>query len=264
MTTDLIRNPMKEKLARGETVASMIVRVVRSVEIVRIAKAAGFDSLYVDLEHNSFSLDATGQICMAALDAGITPLVRVPSNTPDYVSRVLDGGALGVIAPHVANAAEARAVVAAAKFPPFGSRSFGGVAPHLQYQSLPPVESNAAMNAATQVVAMLESKSGLENIEEIVAVEGVDMILIGTNDLCSELGVTGQYDHPSIEAAYRRTIAAAQQHGKHVGVGGLGGRPDLAEKFVRLGARYVSAGNDLGFLLQSATAAARAVHAIAP
>jgi 4-hydroxy-2-oxoheptanedioate aldolase len=258
----LIRNHVKEKLARGETVASMIVRLVRTTEIARIAKTADFDSLYVDLEHNSFSLDTTGQICMAALDAGITPLVRVPSNTPDYISRVLDGGALGVIAPHVASAAEAKAVVDAAKYPPFGARSFGGPAPHLNYRSLSAVESNTAMNAATMVVAMLESKPGLEAIEEIVAVEGVDMILIGTNDLCAELGVTGEYDHPLIQAAYARTIAAASKHGKHVGVGGLAGRPDLAEKYVRQGARYVSTGADLSFLLQAATATAQAVHNI--
>jgi 4-hydroxy-2-oxoheptanedioate aldolase len=257
-----IRNHMKENLLRGETVSSMIVRLVRSVEIAYLAKAAGFDSFYVDLEHNSFSLDTTSQICIAALNAGITPLVRVPSNTPDYISRVLDGGALGVIAPHVANAAEARAVVDAAKFPPFGTRSFGGLMPHLHYQPLSPVESTATMNELTTVVAMLETKAALECVEEICAVDGVDMILIGTNDLCGDFGITGQYDHDLIQQAYLKTIAAARKHGKHVGVGGLANRPDLSEKFVQQGARYVSTGNDLGFLLQSAKLHARAVQDI--
>src|SRR5215471_20485319 len=97
---------------------------VRDIEIARIAGTAGFDSLYVDLEHASFSLETTGQICMAALEAGITPLVRVPSVAE--VSRVLDAGALGVIAPHVQSADDARAYVAAAKFPPLGHRSAAG------------------------------------------------------------------------------------------------------------------------------------------
>src|SRR5271169_4268634 len=96
---DVLRNPMKEKLARGEVVASMTVRLVRGIEVARIAKTAGFDSLYVDMEHSSFSLETTGQICMAALEAGVTPFVRVPGVAE--VSRVLDGGALGIIAPHV-------------------------------------------------------------------------------------------------------------------------------------------------------------------
>ena len=82
---DILRNAVKEKLARDEVVASMTVRLVRSVEIARIAKTAGFDTLYIDVEHSSFSLDTTGQICMAALEIGIAPFVRVPANTPDYI-----------------------------------------------------------------------------------------------------------------------------------------------------------------------------------
>src|SRR4051812_49949589 len=107
-TTDILRNPVKEKLARGEVVASMTVRLVRGVEIARIARTAGFDTLYVDVEHSSFSLETTGQICLAALEAGIAPFVRVPTGRPEHVSRVLDGGAPGVIAPHIGPAAEAR------------------------------------------------------------------------------------------------------------------------------------------------------------
>src|SRR5215472_144074 len=122
----MARNTVKEKLARDEVVASMTVRLVRTIEIARIARTAGFDTLYVDLEHSSFSLETCGQICMAALEAGIAPFVRVPANTPDYISRVLDGGALGVIAPHIRSADEAKAVVRAAKFPPLGERSNAG------------------------------------------------------------------------------------------------------------------------------------------
>src|SRR6202165_3138857 len=116
--SDVLRNHVKEKLARGEVVASMTVRLVRTIEIARIARTAGFDSLYVDLEHSSFSLETCGQICMAALEAGIAPFVRVPANPPGYIARVLEDGALGVIAPHVHSADEAKAVVRAAKFAP--------------------------------------------------------------------------------------------------------------------------------------------------
>src|SRR5471032_905359 len=98
---DIVWNNVKEKLARDEVVASMTVRLVRHIEIARIAKTAGFDTLYVDVEHSSFSLDTTGQICMAALAVGIAPFVRVPSTRPEHVSRALDAGALGVIAPHI-------------------------------------------------------------------------------------------------------------------------------------------------------------------
>src|SRR2546425_12061484 len=123
---DIVRNPVKEKLARGELVSSMTARLVSSIEIVRIAKSAGFDSLYIDLEHSSFSMETTNQICVMALEAGIPAFVRVPANTPEYISRVLDGGALGESAPGVRPAEEARAVDAAERSPPLRERGLSG------------------------------------------------------------------------------------------------------------------------------------------
>jgi 4-hydroxy-2-oxoheptanedioate aldolase len=256
----IVRNSVKEKLARDEVVASMTVRLVRSVEIASLAKTAGFDSLYVDVEHSSFSLETSSQICIAALSAGIAPFVRVPSTRPEHVSRALDGGALGVVAPHIGTPAEARAVVAAAKFPPFGERSMGGALPHLEYRALPPAEANEAMNEATMVIVQFETADALERADEIAAVEGVDLVLMGTNDLLADMGLAGQYEHPRVREAYEQTIAACRRHGKHVGVGGLATRPQLAAEFVRMGARYVSAGTDLAFLLAAMTERARQVR----
>lgn len=261
---EILRNNVKEKLARGEVVSSMMVRLVGGVEIARIAKTAGFDSFYIDMEHCSFSMETIGQVCMAAVETGITPLVRVPATTPEYIGRVLDGGAMGVIAPHVRSAEQARAVVRAAKFTPLGDRSANSSLPQLQYRSFPAAEANAALNAATMVVIMMEAVDALAHVEEIAGVEGVDMLLIGTNDLTSEWGIPGQYDDPRVAAAYERTIAACRRHGKHVGIGGLASRPDLVERFVRLGARYVSTGTDLGFLVAACTAKAKAVAELMP
>ena len=257
---ELLRNPAKDKLARGEVVASMTVRLVRNVEIAMIAKTAGFDTLYIDVEHSSFSLETTSQICIAALAAGIAPLVRVPSIRPEHVGRALDGGALGVIAPHVCSAEEARAVVRAAKFPPLGERSAADGLPHLQYRALPPAAANAAMNDATMLIVQCESSAFLEEADAIMAVDGVDLVLVGTNDLLADWGLTGQYEHPRVRDAYARVIAAAQRHGKHVGVGGLSTRPDLAAAFVSMGARYVSTGTDLAFLLAACSERARQVR----
>jgi 4-hydroxy-2-oxoheptanedioate aldolase len=257
----VLRNHIKEKLARGEVVASMTVRLVRGIEIARIAKTAGFDSLYVDLEHSSFSLETTSQICMAALEAGVTPLVRVPGLAD--VQRILDAGALGIIAPHVQSAAEAEAYVRAAKYPPRGERSNAGPLPHLQYRALPTAEAYAAIDGATMVVVQFESAEAVDRADEIVAVDGVDMVLIGTNDLLADWGLPGQYDHPKVREAYAKTIAACRRHGKHAAVGGFATRPDLAAQYVRMGARYVSTGTDLGFLLAACTAKAKEVHAMA-
>jgi len=219
--SEVVRNVVKEKLARNELVASMTIRLTRGAEIARLAKTAGFDMIYIDLEHSTITLDTTGQICLAALSAGVVPMVRVPANTPEYIQRVLDGGALGIIAPGIRSAMEAREVVKAAKYPPLGERGAGGALPHLEYRSFPTAEANAALNDATMVIVQFESAEALEHADEIAAVGGVDMVLIGINDMLASMGLAGQYEHPKVREAYARTIEACRKQGKHVGVGGL-------------------------------------------
>ncbi len=242
---EVVRNVVKEKLAHDQLVASMTIRLVRGVEIARMAATAGFDMIYVDLEHSTLTLEATGQICQAALSAGVTPMVRVPANTPEYIQRVLDAGALGIIAPGVRSAEEARAVVAAAKYAPLGDRGAGGALPHLEFRPFPTAEANAALNDATMVIVQFELAEAVENAEEIAAVEGVDMVLIGINDLLADLGLAGQFDHPKVREAYARAIAACRKYGKHVGVGGL------------------STGTDIQFLLAAMIEKAKQVREIA-
>ena len=259
---EVVRNVVKEKLARNEVVASMTIRLTRGVEIARLAKTAGFDMIYIDLEHSTMTLDMTGQICLAALSAGIAPMVRVPANTPEYIQRVLDGGALGIVAPGIRSAEEAREVVKAVKFAPLGERGAGGALPHLEYRSFPTAEANAAVNDATMVIVQFESAEAVEKADEIAAVEGVDMVLIGVNDMLASMGLAGQLEHPKVRDAYARTIAACRKHGKHVGVGGLSTKPKLAAEFVAMGARMVSTGTDIQFLLAAMTEKAKQVREI--
>lgn len=259
---DIARNAVKEKLARDEVVSSMTVRLVSDPAIARLARTAGFDSIYVDLEHGPFSIETASRICTACLDAGIVPMARVPGRGAEWVSRILDGGALGVIAPHIETAEQAREVVALAKYPPEGIRSAAGSLPQLQFRSFPQPAAMRAVNDATMVVVQLETMRGFENAAAIAAVDGIDMALIGANDLLADLGVPGQFDHPRLREAYVHAISVFRARGKHVGVGGLAGQPELTAEFVELGARYVSTGTDLGFLLDAATARARGVAAL--
>ena len=110
---ELLRNGVKDKLARDEVVLSMTVRLVRTVEIAAIARTAGFDSIYIDMEHSSFPLEAAGQICMACTFLGVTPLVRVPDLDASFIARVMDAGAMGIVVPGVQSADQARAAVSA-------------------------------------------------------------------------------------------------------------------------------------------------------
>lgn len=251
-TDNVLRNRVKEKIARGEPVYSMTARLVRTTDIASIAYTAGFDSLYIDMAHSSFPLEAAGQICMACIGLGVTPVVRVPSPDPHFIARVLDSGALGIIVPSVDSADIARAIVRAAKHAPLGERSVAGSSTQLHYRTTPSAEVTRQLDEATLVVAMIESREGLAAVEDIASVDGVDILLIGANDLSAALGVPGQIDHDLVHQAYLRTLKACKANNKVLGVGGLGSRPDLVNQYVELGAGYVSTGNDISFLVNAA------------
>ncbi|WP_049730957.1 HpcH/HpaI aldolase family protein [Rhizobium ecuadorense] len=251
------KNLMKAKMDAGELAVGMIVRLMRNVEIAAIAKSAGFDCLYIDLEHCSFSLETVSQISMTAVALGVTPLVRVPGLDKAEISRTLEAGAQGIIVPHLETRAQAEDIVDAAKFQPMGNRSLLGANPHTLFRAGPAAETMAKMNEAALVVGMIESVRAVENAEEIASVDGMDMLLIGTNDLCNSLGLPGQLDHVRVREAYEQVAAVCQAKGKHLGVGGLNTRPDVAKEMIGLGARYVSAGSDTGFLTSAANATAQ-------
>lgn len=156
-----INNSFRDKLVRNEVASLLTVKLVRSVELPGIAKTAGFDSILIDMEHSSFDLDTTGQLCIAALYAGITLIVRAASKEPYFVSRILDGGALGVIVPHIKTVQDARDVVAAAKFQPVGHRSSTNGLPHFQFQSVTAKVANPIVNTNTLVNPMIETLEAL-------------------------------------------------------------------------------------------------------
>ncbi|KQS95511.1 aldolase/citrate lyase family protein [Rhizobium sp. Leaf386] len=251
------RNLMKAKMDAGELAVGMIVRLMRNVEIAAIAKSAGFDCLYIDLEHCSFSLETVSQISMTATALGVTPLVRVPGLDKAEISRTLEAGAQGIIVPHLETKAQAEDIVDAAKFQPQGNRSLLGANPHTLFRAGPAAETMEKMNQAALVVGMIESVNAVENADGIASVDGMDMLLIGTNDLCNSLGLPGQLDHARVRESYEHVAAVCRARGKHLGVGGLNTRPDVAKEMIALGARYISAGSDTGFLTSAANATAQ-------
>ncbi|KAH6639839.1 HpcH/HpaI aldolase [Boeremia exigua] len=253
MTEVTLANSLREKMLRDEVAYTLSVKLVRSVELPMMAKTAGFDGILIDMEHSSFDLDTTSQMCIAALYAGIAPVVRVPSKDPFFVSRVLDGGALGVIVPHIRSVQDAKDVIAAAKFQPQGHRSSTNNLPHFQYRSVAAKKSNPVVNANTLVIPMVETLEAVECVEELAALDGVDSLLIGTNDMTAEMGIPGDYENPRLTEVYEKTISACKKHGKWVGIGGLHSRMDLVEKFCTMGARWVMAATDGPLLLGGAT-----------
>jgi 2-keto-3-deoxy-L-rhamnonate aldolase RhmA len=254
-----VRNHAKERLEAGELALGVGLRQARTVDIAKIMKTAGYDFLFIDMEHNSMSIDLAAQISIAAQDAGITPVVRVPAFEHFHATRALDAGAQGIVVPHVDTAEVAARMVSNCKYPPVGHRSVTGALPQLDFRPAPLGEATAAINAATLLILMLETPEAVDNVEAIAAVPGFDVLLVGTNDLCMEMGIPGQLDHPRVGEAFERIVAACRAHGKYAGLGGVYD-PALMQRYLAMGFRLVLAGSDLTFMLAAAKERAAAVR----
>jgi 2-keto-3-deoxy-L-rhamnonate aldolase RhmA len=153
--------------------------------------------------------------------------------------------------PHVDTAAEAREVVDRLKYPPVGHRSMGGIGPHYGLRSVSTGEAAQVLNGANLTVVMLETPKAIDNAEEIASVPGVDVLLIGSNDLCAEMGIPGDFGSDRLADAYRRTIAACRKHDKFPGMAGIY-HEAIMPRYVEMGARFILAGQDAQFLITGA------------
>jgi 4-hydroxy-2-oxoheptanedioate aldolase len=255
-----VKNPARAPLERGEVSIGVGLRLARGVEIGRIMKSCGWDWLFIDLEHGAMTLDTASQISVAALDAWIAPIVRVPHGQLDMATRALDGGAWGIVMPHVDTPEDAAELVVHVKYPPQGHRSVMGALPQFGYRGLGVGETAKIVNAEMLVTVMIETPLALENAEKIAAVPGVDVLLIGTNDLAMEMGIPGQFAHEKIVGAYEKVIAACRKHGKWPGMGGCY-VDDLLRRYIAMGMRMILGGNDLPFLMAGATDRAKVLKA---
>ena len=256
-----IKNHALDRLRAGELSLGVGLRQARTVDIAKAMKTAGFDWLFIDMEHNSMNVDMAVQISVAAQDAGITPIVRVPGFQHFHATRVLDGGAQGIVVPHVDDAETAAQMVSNVRYPPLGHRSVTGALPQLDFVSHSMGETAEAVNRETLLVLMLETPKAIANADAIAAVPGVDALLIGTSDLTMDMGIPGEFEHPDVIAAYEIMIAACRKHGKHPGMGGVYD-PAVMQRYISMGARLILAGSDFGFLMAGARAQASAVRAM--
>ena len=244
---------MLQRMRSGAPALGVGLRQARTVDVGRAMVTAGADWLFIDLEHTSMHLDTAVQIAVAAEDAGITPVVRVPKGDFALACRVLDGGAVAIVMPHVDNGAEAAAFARACRYPPQGSRSIAAALPQIGFRSLPFVRAVAEVEAKILLFPMVETREGAQHVEAIAATPGLDGILLGLGDLSIELGVPGEVAHPDVRAAVQACIAACRRHGKWVGFGGAGD-PAIIKDYTDLGMNFVLMGSDLAFLVAGVAA----------
>ena len=212
---------IRDRLKASQPVFQLGIRNARTGEIIRMASAAGYDVVWIDLEHASLSIDCAAALAATATDLGMGAWVRVPEREYGAIGRLLDCGANGIIVPKVETAAAARDAADACRFPPHGQRSALGALPQYGFARMPAAELTARANDGVLLQVLIESRLGIENVGEIAAVEGVDIIGIGTNDLTADYGCPGDVRNPAILDACAKVAAVARAAGKLAVIGGV-------------------------------------------
>ncbi len=224
--------------------------VLRSIEILPIARQVGFDFLLVDMEHGAFSLGEAAALCVAGREAGFPVHVRAPVARSELLSRIVDFGAAAVVVPHVEGADEARFVVDRVRFAPRGARS---VPPPVGATGFRPMPAAALMDVAErglEVLVMIESARGLAAVDEIAAVAGVDGLVVGMNDLAASLGLLDRLGAPELAAAVAEIAEAALRRGLRFGAMGMSEATARAQG-PALGADWLVAANDVNLLFDA-------------
>jgi 2-keto-3-deoxy-L-rhamnonate aldolase RhmA len=244
-------NPVKQKLAAGASAFGSMIFEFFTPGMPRLLKNAGAEYAMYCMEHTGASYETLKPQFALCRALGVAPLVRVPGTEYDFIARALDCGALGVMVPLVDTAEQARFIVSCTRYPPAGGRrgaAFGFA--HDDFEGGDVVAKMKTIHERTLVIAMIETKAGLENVEAIAAVPGVDVLWLGHFDLSNFLGIPGDFANPVFQDAIRKITGAAKKHGKAAGY--MAASAALGKEYLGHGFRMLATGTDQG-MLQEAT-----------
>jgi 2-dehydro-3-deoxyglucarate aldolase/4-hydroxy-2-oxoheptanedioate aldolase len=244
-------NAVKQSLAAGGRAFGSMVFEFFTPGMPRILKNAGAEFALYCMEHTSAGFETLKSQFALCRALGVVPLVRVPATEYDFIARALDCGALGVMVPLVDDAEQAQFIVSCTRYPPDGRRGAAFGFAHDDYEGGDVVEKMRAIHERTMVIAMIETARGLENVEAIAAVPGVDALWLGHFDLTNFLGIPGDFSHPRYKDAIKRITAAAARHGKAAGY--MAADEALGREYLGHGFRLIATGTDQG-MLQAAIA----------
>jgi 2-keto-3-deoxy-L-rhamnonate aldolase RhmA len=245
--TPTSKNPVKELLKKGKPVVGIVISS-NSVEVATQAAALGFDFLWLEMEHSPMSLETVRNVVLATRGLPAVPFARPPVNELWMAKRLLDCGVLGVIFPFTSTPELARQAAAACRYPPKGLRGSGADLARFRWPAPEGYYDFADQNVL--VVAVVENTTAVTHIDEIAAVPGIDVLFIGTSDLSFSLGLRGKQDHPRLEAAIARIVAAGKRNGKILGRPGLS--PEAIKRFQRQGFQFFMAGTEMDFMAAGA------------
>ena len=243
------KNPVKTALAAGRHAFGSMVFEFFAPGLPTICRNAGAEFVLYDMEHTGLGFETLKTQFALCRGLDVVPMARVPRGEYHFIARALDIGAFGVMVPMVATAAEAAHIVACTRYPPLGKRGAAFGFAHDDYASGDVAETMAALHERTLVIVQIETDVGLENVEAIAAVPGVDALWIGQFDLTNFLGIPGQFQHPAYLAAVDRVLAACTAHGKTAAF--LATDEAWARDYVAKGFRLMAYGVDQALLQQA-------------
>lgn len=251
-------NPVKKALKEGKPQVGTWLSL-GGVVASRYMARSGLPWLTIDMEHSHTDIQTAAHMMAAIADAGCVPLVRIPANRHEYIKMALDCGAMGIVAPMVMDAAEARAIVAATKYPPHGNRSVGGGLHALNYDATAEDYYRRA-NDEILVVIQAEHPAAIDIADEIYAVPGVDAVFIGPNDLAANMRAADGTPpgREAQEAAHNRVRDAARRQGIAPGIHVFS--IEDAERRIAEGWQFLAVNSELKFMVQGAAEVARRIH----
>lgn len=252
-------NKLRATLKSGGVALGTLVWETRGRGVVHTLAAAGMDFVFICTEHSAYNLETVVDLVAHAHAAGISPIVRIPDLQYQYVTRLLDSGCQSLIAPHIKTGDDARRFIEYAKYHPEGRR---GMAIYMgastEYEDVDPRVATAHANANTILAVLIETREALDNIEDIL-IPGIDLVLVGHQDLAQSLGIPGQYGDHRLREATARVHGLCRERG--IATAGAVNRPENMKAVVESGAQFLLYGTDLVLMRREAE---RAAHALAP
>lgn len=251
-------NPLKRSLAEGGHAFGTMIFEFFTPGIAQICKTAGAQFVLYDMEHSAVDIGTMKEQFALCRGLGIAPMVRVPATQYHFIARMLDAGAFAIMVPMVETVEQAREIVAATRYPPLGRRGSAFGMAHDDYEGGAVADKIAAANARTMVICLIETPRGVENVDAIAAVDGVDVCWLGHFDLTNFMGIPGQFDNPAYLAAVDKIVASCARHGRTPGF--MAADEDWARRYIAKGFRMIAYGVDSALLQREL---ARGVAALA-
>ncbi|MDG2279595.1 MAG: aldolase/citrate lyase family protein [Flavicella sp.] len=241
-------NILQKKLAAGETVFGPFCKM-QDPAIVEIAALSNFDFVIIDMEHGPYGIESTQNMIRAAEAQGITPVVRVTENSETLILRTLDIGARCIQVPQICTKEDADKLVKSTKFYPKGERGMCRYVRAAEYTNITGADHFGKANNTVTTIIHIEGMEGIENLTDIVQVDGIDVIFLGPYDLSQSCGVPGEVDHPKVVNAMKEAVETTKKYGKAVGT--FTESPEKAKMWSDIGVQYVSYAVDVGLVMNA-------------